>query len=154
LVVLCDDLHLATPAVQQWFARLWDVHPAGRLPITVVAAMHEEECHKLASSFAERVDLCIDVEPWQLEDLQNFVSCLADAPATEIIEVDAMQRLLALSGGNPRQIRKLVRMSLLACLGCDEDTVQEATLLSVSEELCGFPWDMRSQTLSYPAVYA
>jgi type II secretory pathway predicted ATPase ExeA len=154
LVVLCDDLQCATPAVQAWLSRLWEVVPAGRLPVTLVAAISADEAAQLAPCLAERVDLCIPVEPWQMEDVTSFVGSLAEPSIATIFEDDAMQRLLSISDGNPRHLRKLIRMSLLACLGCEEETVHEATLLSVSEELCGHPWEAGHSAAHYQAVFA
>jgi type II secretory pathway predicted ATPase ExeA len=154
LVLLCDDLHLAADNLTPWLTRMWNALPSGALPITVVAAVDDGATASLPIQLAERVDLRIDLEPWQVEDLCGLIAALTNEHSDKLFDAAALERLLTLSGGNARQVRQLVRMSLLACLGCDETTVNEATLLSVSEELCGFAPEATQRESVYHVAYA
>jgi general secretion pathway protein A len=132
-VVLLDDADQAKPDVLAQVARLAQFQQGPDSPLTLVLAGRPERAGQLGDSLLERVELRIDLGPWDQTDTENFLKASLSRAGgkSPVFAPPAITRLHELSGGIPRRITQLADLALLAGAGrrlreIDAETVQSA----------------------------
>ena len=136
-VVLLDDADRAKPDVLAQVARLAQLQQGPDSPLTLVLAARPRQAGQLGHSLLERVELRIDLGPWDEADTENFLKtslCRAGGHLP-IFAPSAISRLHALGEGIPRRITQLADLSLLAGAGRRMHEIDVETVESVYQEL-------------------
>ena len=136
-VVLLDDADRAKPEVLAQVARLAQLQQGPDSPLTLVLAGRPDGVGQLGDSLLERVELRIDLTPWEQTDTENFLtSSLTQAGGkSPIFAPPAITRLHELGGGIPRRIAQLADLALLAGAGRRLHEIDAETVESVYQEL-------------------
>ena len=132
-VALLDDVEQADRHVLQQVARLVRFDPSPESRLTLVLSGRNEGLAKLGEPLLGRVELRIDIEPWESSDTKDFLNAqLAQAGChSPVFAETAVARLHELSHGIPRRAAQLADLALLAGAGqdlqqIDADVVEEA----------------------------
>ena len=136
-VALFDDVHDASSGVLGHVMRLvrWSPEADSRLTIVVVA--DAQRLGRLGRDLLERVELRIDLEPWEPADTAAFVQAslrLAgrDAP---LFDGPALAKLHELTHGIPRRVSQLADLALMAGAGRHVQRIDADLVESVYYEL-------------------
>jgi len=116
VVLLCDQMESAAEEGRQVLARLLGYGSRPGWLLSVVLSGRPEMVGQLDSGLLERVDLRMELEPWDFSETERYlIESLARAGRTEpVFTPEAMSRLHELSGGIPRRVAQLADWSLLA----------------------------------------
>ncbi len=136
-VVLLDDADQAKPDVLAQVARLAQLQQGPDSPLTLVLAGRPEQAGQLGDSLLERVELRIDLGPWEETDTESFLKaslCRAGGKSP-VFAPPAIARLHELGGGIPRRITQLADLALLAGAGRRLQEIDAETVESVYQEL-------------------
>jgi type II secretory pathway predicted ATPase ExeA len=136
-VVLLDDADQAKPDVLAQVARLAQLQQGPDSPLTLVLAGRPQQAGQLGDALLERVELRIDLGPWEEADTENFLmtSVSRAGGKSPVFTPPAVTRLHELSGGIPRRITQLADLALLAGAGRHLREVDAQTVESVYQEL-------------------
>lgn len=136
-VILLDDVDETHPETLEQVVRLvqHDTHPASQLTIVLAAAPHR--VNRLGYRLPALADLRVDLEPWDAEDTTQFVvETLQRCGRSEPLFTDqALRRLHDLAAGTPRRVCQLADLCLLAGAAQGLESIDEATVDTVSQEL-------------------
>lgn len=136
-VVLLDDADQAEESVIAQIARLVQFDPSPESRLTIVLAGRQERIARLGETLLERVELRIDVVPWEQADTENYLKAsLAQAGRqSPLFAGPAIARLHELGHGVPRRISQLADLALLAGAGQNLERIDADTVESVYHEL-------------------
>jgi general secretion pathway protein A len=136
-VVLLDDADQAKPDVLAQVARLAQLQQGPDSPLTLVLAGRPEQAGQLGDSLLERVELRIDLGPWEETDTVNFLktSLSRAGGKSPVFAPPAVTRLHELGGGIPRRIAQLADLALLAGAGRRLPVIDAETVQSACQEL-------------------
>ncbi len=136
-VALLDDADECDADMLTVIGRLaqWQPFPESRFTVIVSARDHRREL--LGRRLLELCDLKIELATWELHDTADYLkSTLAKVGRTSpTFDVQAMARIHELGAGNPRRIRQLAELSLLAGAGQGQTFVDESTVTAAYQEL-------------------
>ncbi|MCE5302624.1 MAG: AAA family ATPase [Planctomycetaceae bacterium] len=131
-VVLLDDVDQAEPDVMRQVMRLVRFDPSPDARLTIVLAGRNEGVARLDPWLLDRVDLRIELEPWDSADLKKYLTTsLAKAGRkSPVFAESGVARLHELSHGIPRRAAQLADLALVAGAGqelkrIDADVVEE-----------------------------
>ncbi|MCC9607276.1 ATP-binding protein [Blastopirellula sp. JC732] len=83
--------------------------------LTVVLAAQEGSLRKIDRRILELCELRVDLEPWTVEETQDFVeSTLLEQEDFPEVDEAAIARIHALAEGSPRRVTQLLNLSLTA----------------------------------------
>jgi general secretion pathway protein A len=138
VVLLIDNAASALPEAFDFLARLWDADPNSQLQLTMIVATDELSLAQWSNAWLHRVDLRVQLEPWSLDDVAQFLQAAVgdERKRHQGFDDEAIFRIYELSGGLPRLVRRIARLSLLATQGQERAIVDDATVTGVSHELC------------------
>jgi type II secretory pathway predicted ATPase ExeA len=136
-VVLLDDADQAKPGVLAQVARLAQLQQGPDSPLTLVLASRLERAGQLGDSLLERVELRIDLGPWDQTDTESFLKASLSRAGgkSPVFAPPAVARLHELGGGIPRRITQLADLALLAGAGRRLPEIDAETVESVYQEL-------------------
>jgi type II secretory pathway predicted ATPase ExeA len=136
-VVLLDDADQAKPDVLAQVSRLAQLHQGPDSPLTLVLAARPEQVGQLGDALLERVELRIDLGPWDESDTENYLrtSLCRAGRKSDVFAPAAIARLHVLSGGVPRRVTQLADLALLAGAGRRLQEIDAETVESVYHEL-------------------
>ncbi len=136
-VLLFDHLERAEVDCLSLIHRLLHLDVANDGGLTILAAAREgqEECS--IGELSEQSELRIELTSLSQRETELFIRELLDNSGghRELFRRDALVTLFDLSGGVPREIVRLCRLSLAAAERDDLDRVDSTTLLDVAGEL-------------------
>jgi len=136
-VVLFDDADEVTADLTPLLSRLldWEQMPETRL--TVAFAARPEFAARLGQRVLQLAELRVNLEPWDASDTAAYVRSMLAAAKCESagFNDDALRRLHALTGGQPRRVAQLANLALLAGAGQALPEVDAATVQGVFDEL-------------------
>lgn len=139
-VLVIDDAGDAPPAALEAIERLVQLGDAVQERLTVILAVEPHRTAVLGRGLLERVELRIDVAPLDLAETRDYLRAQFDDPAAPpALDMEATERLHALSAGLPRRIDQLARLVRLAAAGEGRDTIDPPTLDAVYRELSALP---------------
>ncbi len=132
-LVLLDDLDQAGPDLLSQVLRLTRTETTGLL--TFVGSVRPTKAGRLGQSLLDRVDLRIDLEPWdELDTIGYLQSALLEAGADRpLFDDEAMTALHRLSDGVPRSVNRLADFALLAGSDRGQEVVDAATVEAAAE---------------------
>lgn len=140
-VLLIDDLDRVGPD----HLRIVDELLAG-LPqtplLSVVLAATYEAVERLPASLAQRADLRIEVLPWDMEDVRQFLTsrlAKCGCSSSSLFDDGAVCVLFEASEGNPRRLGQLANLSLVAAAAKQLSSIDADTVEEVCRELCVGP---------------
>jgi general secretion pathway protein A len=135
--LLLDDADEASAEVLEVIYRLTQCEASTGANLTLVVAGRSTNWRSPHSRFWELAELRIDLEPWDLDESNNYLQqSLAKAGRTKAaFQSDAVVRLHELSGGKPRKLNQLADLALLAAAGQGLPLVDSHTVDAVCEEL-------------------
>jgi general secretion pathway protein A len=138
-VFLLDEADGASDQVALTLLRLMQFDESSESRLTVVLAGRHERLTPLGKRLGELTELRIDLEPWEQPETENYLNhSLRQAGRSEpVFSESAMDRLHALTAGNPRQVSRLADLALVAGAGEDLIQIDAEVVDSVSCELCG-----------------
>ena len=139
-VLLIDDLDRVGDDHFQQVSELLASLPQTPL-LSVVLAASYEAVERLPASLAQRADLRIEVFPWDLDDVRQYLSVrLARCGCASLLFDDgAISVLFEASEGNPRRLGQLANLALVAAAAKDILTIDADTVEEVCRELCVGP---------------
>jgi type II secretory pathway predicted ATPase ExeA len=138
LVLLVDDAQHASMEVFEPLRRLWEIDATGQLRATLVVATDELAVARWPAAWLHRVDLRVELQRWLRDDVERFVDKMLgeDRKRQVAFEPSGIDRMLELSSGVPRTVRRLTQLALLAAQGQRKTAIDDATITAVSHELC------------------
>jgi general secretion pathway protein A len=136
VVVLLDNSEHMLPEAFDFLLRLWDADPHGQLHLLLVMATDELSLAQWPDAWLSRVDLRVSLEWWSPGDVAAFLRLAMAGDSRRSFDNAAIHRIWEMSGGSPRGVRRIARLSLLAAEGQERTTVDEPTVSGVSYELC------------------
>ncbi|MCA9246837.1 MAG: AAA family ATPase [Planctomycetales bacterium] len=136
-VLLLDNADEAERATLQHVVRLLSVDPTADAPLTAIVAARPQRIAALGERLPSLASLRIDVTPLEVEETKDFViATLAQAGRTEAtFDEEAIETLHDLTGGNPRHIRQLADLALIAGAGEQTQQINRHTVQAAYEEL-------------------
>jgi len=136
-LLLLDDLDQASDAMQSLVIRLINLDAAHQGNCAVVAACENLRVADVHRQLRDRANLRIDLEPWDEADTRQYVhKALHDAGCQqEVFNETALQQIHWGSGGNPRRIRQLANLALVAATASNSETVNVDIVDAVADEL-------------------
>jgi general secretion pathway protein A len=138
-VFLLDEADGASDQIALTLLRLMQFDESSESRLTIVLAGRRERLTPLGKRLGELTELRIDLEPWEQPETENYLNhSLQQAGRSEpVFSESAMERLHALTAGNPRQVSRLADLALVAGAGEELTQINAAVVDSVSRELCG-----------------
>ena len=136
-IALLDDADQAAPEVLEQVTRLVHCEATAESRLTVVLAAQSDRVSELGGQLLGRVELRIDLSPWDLTDTHNYLThCLARAGRPQsAFDEEAVMRIHELSAGIVRRIALLADLGLLAAAGGRLSIVDAHTIETVFDEL-------------------
>lgn len=136
-VLLLDDVDDMSAEVAPLILRLLHQRAIPEPALTIVLACDPRRLPRIDRRLVELGELRIELEAWEPEDTQRFLqqSLVAAGRDGPVFDSAAATRLHELAGGNPRQVRHLAEMALVAGAGQGLARVDAATVDSVFAEL-------------------
>ena len=136
-VFLFDDVHEAEGEVLTAVARLTQAVSCANQRFTIFAAADALRAELVGRRLIELATLRVELWPWTQVETAEFIQneirrCGRSEPA---FDVQALDRIFEISGGNPRQICLLAELALAAGVGQTLPMIDAETIESVSEEL-------------------
>lgn len=137
VVLLLDDADDMSGEVAPLILRILHQHAAPQSTTTTVLACDPRRLPRLDRRLVELGELRIELEAWEPEDTQQFLaqSLAAAGRDDPVFDAPAALRLHELARGNPRQVRHLAEMALLAGAGQGLTQVDADTVDTVFAEL-------------------
>jgi general secretion pathway protein A len=133
LVFLLDDADQTGADLLTQLVRLVQLVPHAVGNLSIVLATSLQRSGQLGSRLLDRVDLRIDLEPWDEEDTVSFLQLASVQAGAErpLFDEAALAEIHRCTQGVPRQINRLADYALLAGLEAglgqvDQPTVAEA----------------------------
>ena len=110
--------------------------------LTIITSSDSSRVHLLGSRLLELCDLRVELEAWNVDEVENFVrtSLTSAACSAELFPEGSVRRLLELTEGIPRRIQQLAQLSLVAATAQDLQEIDENTLDAVQRELTAASW--------------
>lgn len=135
--VLFDDADEATADLTPLLTRLLDWEQTPETRLTVVLAASPQFAARLGQRVLQLAELRVILEPWDALDTATYVRSMLAAARCESagFNDDALRRLHALTGGQPRRVAQLANLALLAGAGEALPEVDAATVQGVFDEL-------------------
>ncbi|NMC20577.1 MAG: hypothetical protein GYA33_09165 [Thermogutta sp.] len=138
-VVLLDDVAAARPDIAvglTYLSRLrWDDCPPPALFLTA----RPDEIRRIPRPCLNLPDLRIELEPWEPEEVEAYVARQVQAAGREdwqsVFDPGAVRRIAELSGGVPREVRRLADLCLTAAAGADVRPISPEMVDAVHDEL-------------------
>lgn len=136
-VLLFDEADRATEEVLSQVSRLAQFDSSPEARVTIVLAGCPERIPRLGTSLLERVELRIDVAPWEPTDTEGYVRASLERAGRKapVFDLPAIERLHELAEGIPRRITQLADLALLAGAGRNLQQIDAETIESVYNEL-------------------
>ena len=135
-IVLLDDAHAARPDLIVAVERLAAADSAADAHLTIVCASEPEGAVNLGARLLNLAELRMELAPWDIEDVDAFVStAAAEGRAQATFDASATIRLQELSQGVPRKASQLAELAAIAGAGQQKRTIDAATVEAVYEEL-------------------
>ena len=136
-ILLFDDADESEHEVLRNIVRLVNWRPAEDTGMTVILAAGDQRTDLLGGQLVELADLRIEVFPWEAEEVSAFLSqAIAEAGRSEpIFDESATETLFQLTDGNPRLVRQLAELALIAAAGQELNEIDSSFILAVQEEL-------------------
>ena len=136
-LLLLDDADEATSEVCDQITRLIQADSLAHGRLIVVLASTVERAGRLGQRLLQLTDLRIDLDAWQEEDIDGFITdALAQAGRRQAtFDHEAIVRLRQLTGGVPRRVTKLANLALLAGAGRRLTKIDAVTVEAAHHEL-------------------
>lgn len=136
-VLLFDDVDNAEDEVLRNVVRLTNWRPGEETEMTIILAAHTDRVTLLGSRLIELADLRVDLFPWEQQDVAGYLQhAITQAGRDEAIFAEsAIDVLFQLTDGNPRRVRQLAELALIAAAGAELTEVDSGTILAVQDEL-------------------
>ena len=136
-VLLLDNADQAGPELLTYLLRLANFHPLDDHGFSIVLAANGSQIGRLGSALLERVDLRIDLQPWDELDTTGYLQLALVEAGSErpLFDDQALSEVYRLTGGIPRQVNRLADYALLAGSGAGHQTVSSATIQSAYEAI-------------------
>jgi general secretion pathway protein A len=140
-ILLLDNVDLATEEASSIVLRLLHLEECSQARVTIVLSVDARGAARLDRRLIELVDLTMLLQPWTEEEVTDYlVHELArqerDFPAPTH---DAARRIHELTGGVPRDVARLVELTMLATRTLDHDAFDADTVELVSQEWTALP---------------
>jgi type II secretory pathway predicted ATPase ExeA len=136
-VVLLDDVGDCSHEVGATVGRLalTDQQPDARL--TIVLACRRRQVEQLGSKLNDLCELRIEVDPWEAQDTAGYVrdTLVRLGGRDSIFQPQALARLHELAGGNPRRVRQLAEVALVAGAAGDLQQIDPQLVETVHRDL-------------------
>ncbi len=136
-VLLLDDAQEANREVITVIERLSQWNPAHNTRVTILLASTPGGIPMIGRRLLEQCELRISLQAWSLQDTINHVrkAIAQTGAASSIFDDDALQLLHERSAGNPRRLRQLAELALVASAGQGMKRIGEELLRAVDTEL-------------------
>lgn len=138
-IVFLDDADEASADVHAAISRLVLIDPHPEAQLTIVLTAQRQRTPALGTRLNELCDLRIELEP--LDELETAAyiehACQQAGARRSLFVVEAIERLYELTHGNPRRLRQLAELSLLAGAAESLDKVTADVVDSVQHSLTG-----------------
>jgi general secretion pathway protein A len=137
-LLLIDDLHLASTEGAAVVDRLHAYAESNEAGLLLIAACESRCQESLTTRLLSRAQLRVDLDWWNLEETAGFLQLWLAQNGGEGQEFDdqAIEVLHELAEGNPRRVRQLAELTLLAGSGEGERLLHEGVVQAAFEELC------------------
>ena len=138
-VLMVDDAHDADTEVLTAIERLTQWFTDRALTATVFLSTVPDRTSLLGGRLRELCDLRIELERWTVEDSTEFLarSARESGATAPLFDDEAAAELHRRSEGNPRRLRQMAELALVAGAGLEQRCVDLATVTSLEGE---FPW--------------
>lgn len=136
-VVLLDDADQAGDCVLPHVARLARYHMLPEMRLTLILAGQPEGVGRLGRHLLDLVDLRIDVEPWDQNDTQQYLTSALERAGRKspLFAEPAVAKLQELSHGIPRRVSQLADLALLVGAGQNLQQIDAGVIEAVCQEL-------------------
>ena len=137
-ILLIDDLHQGTAETADIVDRLHAFAEGSGVNLLLIAAC-EAHCQELLSSrLLSRAELRVELDIWTLDETAGFLQQWLAQTSGENQELDnqAIEVLHDLAEGNPRRVRQLAELTLLAGSRIGDGPLREDVVQAAYEELC------------------
>jgi general secretion pathway protein A len=137
-VLLLDEADSASDQAAVALLRLLQFDESYESRLTMVLAGRHERLTPACKRLGELTELRIDLEPWEQPETEKFLQhSLRQAGRSQpIFSESAMERLQALTAGNPRRLSRLADLALVAGAGEELAEIDAEVVESVSREFC------------------
>ncbi len=137
-VLLLDNADQAGPDLLTHLGRLANIQIRGDVGLSLVLAANRKQASRLGQGLLDRIDLRIDLQPWDELDTVGYLQLSLVEAGSErpLFEDEALAEVHRLSGGVPRQVNRLAEYALLAGSGVGSEMVCSATIQSAHDAIC------------------
>ncbi|MFN0018450.1 MAG: AAA family ATPase [Pirellulaceae bacterium] len=137
-VLIVDDLHRALPESAALVDRLHAFADGNATNLVLVIACEAGRQDSLNSRILSRADLRIELDLWTLEETAGYLQqwLLQSSAENQEFDNQAVEVLHELAEGNPRRVRQLAELTLLAGSGMRNGPVREDVVQAAYDELC------------------
>jgi general secretion pathway protein A len=136
-ILLLDDADEMSADIAPLVLRLLHHDPTAQSALTLVLACDPSRLPQLDRRIVDVCELRIELESWEPADTQTFLqqSLAAAGRDRPVFDAAAASRLHELARGNPRHVRHLAELALVAGAGQGLTHVDAATVDAVFAEL-------------------
>ncbi len=137
-LLLIDDLHQATTEAAALVDRLHAFAEASAATLLVIAACESRCQHSLTTRLLSRTQLRVDLDCWHLEETAGFLQewLVQNGGEGQEFDEQAISVLHELAEGNPRKVRQLAELTMLASSKESAGPLREDVVQAAFEELC------------------
>jgi len=137
-LLIVDDLHQALPEGAALIDRLHAFAEGSATNLVLVLACEVGQQGSLTSRILSRAELRVELDLWNLEETAGFLQQWLSQTSADNHEFDdqAVEVLHELAAGNPRRVRQLAELTLLAGSGLSDGPVREDVVQAAYDELC------------------
>ena len=135
--MLFDDAHEASSEVVTAITRLSQWNPGQNTRFTIFGSASAVGVFRLGQRLLDLCDLRIEVRPWSEEDTIGYVRGALEAVggAPTIFTNRSLETLHEVAGGQPRRIRQVAELALVAAAGQRLDSIGPDTVHAVDQNL-------------------
>jgi len=136
-VIILDDIEVASAEVIDLVVRLAAHGSASDAGSTLLLSGRGECLSRLPRRLLDRLDLRIDLMPWNVREVDEFLADSLSAAGRDepAFTPSAVERLTDLSDGIPRHITRLAGLALVAAAGQRATMVEADTVQAAHDEL-------------------
>ncbi len=136
-LLFIDDIDQADENALTALGRLAQWQPAEPSGLTLLLGTDPVAIGQRGNRLLELSDLRIELTLWQVDDTRAyFASALQSAGgSSEIFDRTAIDALQKVSGGNPRHLRRLADLALIAGAGQQAQSIDASTIHAVDSQL-------------------
>lgn len=136
-ILLLDDVQDAHPDVLRAIGRISQWNPAHHTRVTILMATTPAGVARIGRRLLDLCDLRIELRPWTLEDtigyVRSVVATVGGAPT--IFDNGSLESLHQRSRGNPRLLRQLAELALVAGSAQQSKQIDADMVAVVDQEL-------------------